>query len=80
MSKDYNDTDVDNQLLGWLIQYGYEPVVVPLDKIGALQDYNLLTPQGFLSYEANIDTGAITYKLRKAVAQYRLKQMEKQNG
>lgn len=82
MSKDYDDNEVDNQLLGWLIQYGYEPVVIPLFEIGLLQDYNLLLPEGFLSYEVSMDTGSVRYKLRKAIAQYRLdklKRMEKQN-
>lgn len=77
MSKYYDD--VDNQLLGWVIQYGYEPVVIPLFKIGYLQDYDHLLAEGFLEHQVNMQTGAIIYKLRKAVAQHQLKRMEKQN-
>lgn len=78
MSKYYDEAN--RQLLRWVILYGYEPVVIPINKLGSLQDYDLLLTEGFIAHEVNIETGSLHYTLRKAVAQYQLKRMEKQNG
>lgn len=81
MVSDYYN-DMDRQLLRWIILYGYEPVTTPLEALGVLQDYDILLKEGFLSqtlHDRHKVTSHVEYKLRKAVAQYRLQRMENNN-